>query len=64
MTTITYGREAMRNKGMEFTPGLVGRVKTYLERSRAERQLRQMDDRMLSDIGVHRGDIARMVWGS
>lgn len=64
MTTISYGREAVRNRGVEFAPGFVGRVKTYLERSRAERQLLQMDDRMLADIGVHRGDIEKMVWGN
>lgn len=64
MTTITYGRVATRNNGVEFAPGLIGRVRSYVERSRAERQLRQMDDRMLADIGVHRGDIEKIVWGS
>jgi uncharacterized protein YjiS (DUF1127 family) len=64
VTTITYGREATRKHGMEFAPGLIGRVQAYVERTRAERQLRQMDDRMLADIGLHRGDITRIVWGS
>jgi uncharacterized protein YjiS (DUF1127 family) len=63
MTTITYGREAVRNQGLGFAPGLLGRVRTYVERSRAERQLHQLDDRMLADIGVARGDIARLVNG-
>lgn len=63
MTTITYGREAVRNNGFTMGPGLLGRVRTYLARSRAERQLAQLDDRLLADIGVKRGDIAKMVWG-
>ena len=39
MTTITYGREAIRNQGFSMGAGLLGRVKTYFARSRAERQL-------------------------
>jgi uncharacterized protein YjiS (DUF1127 family) len=63
MTTITYGRQAVRNQGVEFAPGLLGRVKGYVERSRAERQLHQLDDRMLADIGMQRGDISKLVRG-
>ena len=64
MTTITYGREAVRNQGFSMGTGLVGRVKSYLARSRAARQLEQLDDRLLADIGVKRHDIPKMVWGS
>jgi uncharacterized protein YjiS (DUF1127 family) len=64
MTTITYGRETARNKGTDFAPGVMGRVKTYFARSRAERQLNQLDDRMLADIGVRRSEIEKMVWGN
>ncbi len=64
MTTITYGREAVRNEGFNMGAGLVGRVKTYLARSRAERQLAQLDDRLLADIGMKRSEISKMVWGS
>lgn len=64
MTTITYGREAVRNEGVKMGSGLVGRVKTYLARSRAERQLAQLDDRLLADIGMKRSEISKMVWGS
>ena len=64
MTTITYGRETSRNKGNEFAPGVLGRFKTYLARTRAERQLHQLDDRMLADIGVRRSEIEKMVWGN
>ncbi len=64
MSTITYGREAVRNQGYSMGTGLVGRVKTYLARSRAERQLAQLDDRLLADIGLKRSEISTMVWGN
>jgi uncharacterized protein YjiS (DUF1127 family) len=64
MTTITYGRQTVRNNGFSVGRGLFGRVKTYLARSRAERQLAQLDDRLLADIGMKRSEISRMVWGS
>ncbi len=61
--TITYGREAVRNEGMSLGTGLLGRMKGYFAKSRAARQLSQLDDRLLADIGVKRSDINRMVWG-
>ena len=64
MSTITYGRETVRNEGYTMGSGLLGRVKTYLARSRAERQLAQLDDRLLADIGMKRSEISKMVWGS
>jgi uncharacterized protein YjiS (DUF1127 family) len=64
MTTTTYGRQAVRNEGTGMAPGLMGRVKAFLARSRAERQLAQLDDRLLADIGLKRSEIHRMVWGN
>ena len=64
MSTITYGRETVRNEGFNLGSGLVGRVKSYLARSRAERQLAQLDDRLLADIGMKRSEITKMVWGA
>jgi len=64
MTTITYGREAVRNEGITMGSGLLGRVKAYVARSRAERQLAQLDDRLLADIGMKRSEISKMVWGN
>jgi uncharacterized protein YjiS (DUF1127 family) len=32
--------------------------------SRAQRELDELDDRMLADIGLRRGDIRRVVWGN
>ena len=63
MTTITYGRQASRSGGMHQSTGLMGRVRSFLARSRAERQLAQLDDRLLADIGLRRSEISRMVWG-
>ena len=63
MTTITLSREAIRNQGVGHTMGLMGRFRNYIARTRAERQLMQLDDRLLADIGLRRGEITRSVWG-
>ena len=56
--TTNLNRETVRNAGV------MGRMKTFLARSRAVRQLSQLDDRMLADIGVARGEINTRVWGN
>ncbi len=56
--TTNLNRDTVRNVGV------MGRMKTFLARSRAVRQLSQLDDRMLADIGVARGDINNRVWGN
>jgi uncharacterized protein YjiS (DUF1127 family) len=61
MTMILTDRETMHVSGTYN--GLMGKVKGFLSRSRAERQLHQLDDRLLADIGVVRGDISARVWG-
>lgn len=61
--TITYGREAVRNQGMRHATGLLGRFKGYFAKQAAARQLAQLDDRLLADIGVQRAEIHSMVWG-
>jgi uncharacterized protein YjiS (DUF1127 family) len=35
----------------------------YAARSRAERQLQALDERLLRDIGISRAEIHCMVWG-
>jgi uncharacterized protein YjiS (DUF1127 family) len=62
MTMLNSGRETVRNSSIHSN-GVMGRVKSFLSRSRAERQLHQLDDRMLADIGVMRGEISTRVWG-
>lgn len=56
--TTNLNRDTVRNLGV------MGRMKTFLARSRAVRQLSQLDDRMLADIGVARGEINTRVWGN
>ena len=56
--TTNLNRDTVRNVGV------MGRMKTFLARSRAVRQLSQLDDRMLADIGVARGEINTRVWGN
>ncbi len=58
MTMININRETNRNVGV------MGRMKTYLAKNRAARQLSQLDDRMLADIGINRGEINNRVWGA
>jgi uncharacterized protein YjiS (DUF1127 family) len=57
------GRKTIRNTQPQAPRGLMGLVKSYLARSRAEHQLRQLDDHLLSDIGISRPEIGRTVWG-
>lgn len=63
MTAVTLNRETIRNHPLPARLGLMGTIKTYLARSSAERQLHQLDDRLLADIGLKRHDISRAVWG-
>lgn len=41
----------------------IGDVRMYMHRRRVQKRLEALDDRMLADIGLHRGDIAAHVWG-
>jgi uncharacterized protein YjiS (DUF1127 family) len=66
MTTLTHRSEA--SPGSSFIPDFLSRVSSrvtnFVSRSRAERQLQALDDRLLSDIGLKRSDIHKMVWGN
>jgi uncharacterized protein YjiS (DUF1127 family) len=44
--------------------GFMNRIRVYVARSRASRQLHGLDDRMLADIGLNRGEINASVWGN
>jgi uncharacterized protein YjiS (DUF1127 family) len=63
MTMIGLNRETTRNFGSNNRVGVMSNIKTFLNRSQAERQLRQLDDRLLADIGLKRADISKSVWG-
>lgn len=63
MTTTTFNRETTRLTP-DFLTRVSSRVVNYVSRSRAERQLQALDDRLLADIGMRRSEIHRMVWGN
>ena len=67
MTTTTYGQNGT-STGSRLVPDFFGKIAhrfgDYVARSRIERQLEQLDDRLLMDIGMKRSDIRRMVWGN
>jgi uncharacterized protein YjiS (DUF1127 family) len=63
MTLVSLERETVRHMSMGPMPGVVARMQNFAARSRAVRQLHQLDDRMLADIGLSRGDIESRVWG-
>jgi uncharacterized protein YjiS (DUF1127 family) len=68
MTTTTLNRcRAEKQWALRAVPGFLDRigavVADFMDRSRAEQQLANLDDRLLADIGVARNDIAAVVWG-
>jgi uncharacterized protein YjiS (DUF1127 family) len=68
MTTTTINRSGTGHASLfRLVPEWAGRIVTgvvdYADRSRAERQLEALDERLLRDIGLSRTDIHRMVWG-
>jgi uncharacterized protein YjiS (DUF1127 family) len=64
MTTTTLNRETSARVAPDFLTRVSSRVVNYVSRSRAERQLQALDDRLLADIGMRRSEIHRMVWGN
>ena len=64
MTMLGLNLETVRNSGFGTSPGLMGRVKNIVVGARAVRQLHKLDDRLLADIGLSRGDIHTSVWGN
>lgn len=64
VTTFDSGhaaRDAGR-PGRSLLARMVASVKRHRELARAERELSELDDRLLADIGLQRGDIRRTVW--
>ena len=47
----------------DFLSKVSSKVVNFVSRSQAERQLQALDNRLLSDIGLKRSDIHKMVWG-
>jgi len=63
MKLVSLDRETVRNGGMSHSPGMMSRMKDFVASRRAVRQLHKLDDRLLADIGVNRGEINNRVWG-
>jgi len=61
MTLSSLERETTRHANRNGS--LLGRVRNMVTRTRAIRQLHQLDDRLLADIGLSRGEIENSVWG-
>jgi uncharacterized protein YjiS (DUF1127 family) len=66
MTTIATPT-TRTSSGARNVPDFLSRVGAvvvnYVTKSRAERQLEALDDRLLLDIGLSRSEIRHMVWG-
>ena len=63
MTMLGLNLETVRNAKSGASPGLMVRMKNVVVGARAVRQLHQLDDRLLADIGLMRRDIDARVWG-
>ena len=63
MTMLGLNLETVRNSKSGASAGLMARMKNVVVGTRAVRQLHQLDDRLLADIGLMRRDIDARVWG-
>ncbi len=66
MSRTTHHRTARESSVIipDFLSRVSSKVVNFVSRSQAERQLQALDDRLLSDIGLKRSDIRKMVWGN
>jgi len=62
VNTTESGRVSLRAFS-EIVTRVAESVGRFFTLSRAERELEGLDDRLLADIGLRRGEIHRMVWG-
>ena len=66
MSRTTHRMAATQGSAIipDFLNKVSSKVVDFVSRSQAERQLQALDDRLLSDIGLKRSDIRKMVWGN
>lgn len=66
MSVTTFDSTPAARGGAASGRSLLARIAAgmarYRELARAERELQQLDDRLLTDIGLQRSDIRRVVW--
>ena len=67
MSSTTINTTESGRVTLAALPGIASRIgqsiARYLNLSRAERELAELDDRLLADIGLRRGEIHAVVWG-
>ena len=64
LNNIHENGRAERRAVPETVSRIAQSIGRFFTLSRAQRELDELDDRMLADIGLRRGDIRRVVWGS
>ncbi len=63
MRSMSFTAAGGQRPTQPFMMALAARILRALERRRAIHELARLDDHMLSDIGVSRSDISRVVEG-
>jgi uncharacterized protein YjiS (DUF1127 family) len=53
-------RPSLLSRILGSVSGLMDGIETYMEFRRQRRELQRLDDRMLKDIGLSRGDVMRI----
>lgn len=63
LNNIHENGRAERRAVPETVSRIAQSIGRFFTLSRAQRELDELDDRMLADIGLRRSDIRRVVWG-
>jgi uncharacterized protein YjiS (DUF1127 family) len=64
MRSLSLTAAGERRKSRSLVAALFSQIMRALENRRAVHELMQLDDRMLSDIGITRADIPRAIDGT
>ena len=63
LNNIHENGRAERRAVPETVSRIAQSIGRFFTLSRAQRELDELDDRMLADVGLRRSDIRRVVWG-